>query len=318
MNYTAVIRTLGTAGEKYQQLLNSLNCQTISPKDIIVYIADGYPLPKESIGREHYVYVKKGMVAQRALVYDEVATEYILFLDDDLAFPPDTVETMYRLLKEEGADVISPDIFPNALRSRKSEIMMTISGRMRARYKDCVWGYKIMKTGGYSYNKNPQKEVYLSQTNAGACFLCRKDNFLKIHLEEELWMDKMIYALGDDQVMYYKMYLNKLKLITWYGHQFEHLDAGENLTKEKERMRLYGDIYFKNVFWHRFIYLPERSILLKLWSVVCILYYLIFTLMISILKFRIHILVTKYQAIRDAWQFISSEEYKKCPRVVKY
>ena len=52
MKYTAVIRTLGTAGEKYQQLLNSLQQQSIQPNDIIVYIAEGYPLPKETIGKE--------------------------------------------------------------------------------------------------------------------------------------------------------------------------------------------------------------------------------------------------------------------------
>ena len=77
MEYTAVIRTLGTAGEKYQQLLNSLMWQTIPPKKIIVYIAKGHPIPIETIGCEEYIYVKKGMVAQRALQYNEVSTEYI-------------------------------------------------------------------------------------------------------------------------------------------------------------------------------------------------------------------------------------------------
>ena len=67
MQYTAIIRTLGTAGEKYQKLLNSLMAQTVRPKDIIVYIAEGYPIPKETVGIERYVFVKKGMVAQRAL-----------------------------------------------------------------------------------------------------------------------------------------------------------------------------------------------------------------------------------------------------------
>ena len=51
--YTAVIRTLGTAGEKYQQLLDSLQAQTIAPEARMVYIAEGYPLPKETIGTEH-------------------------------------------------------------------------------------------------------------------------------------------------------------------------------------------------------------------------------------------------------------------------
>ena len=75
MQYTAVIRTLGTAGDKYRQLLESLQHQTIRPSKTVVYIAEGYDLPREATGCEEYVYVKKGMVAQRALQYNEVTTE---------------------------------------------------------------------------------------------------------------------------------------------------------------------------------------------------------------------------------------------------
>ncbi len=304
MQYTAVIRTLGHAGEKYQQLLNSLANQTIKPAAIIVYIAEGYPIPKETIEVEQYVYVEKGMVAQRALPYDEVQTEYMLCLDDDLAFPPDTVERMFQLLKMHNADVISPDIFPNAQRPFKSELMMTISGRMRARRFDKKWGYKVMRTGGYSYNKHPRKEVYVSQTNAGACFLCRKEDFLKIRFQDELWMDSMSYALGDDQVMYYKMYCCGLKQLTWYNHQFVHLDAGGNMNPEKEQKRLYGDIYFKIIFWHRFIRPKAKNIIERIWSSICIIYYLCFQVMISALKGEKHILNTKIDAIRRAIVFI--------------
>ena len=51
MNYTAVIRALGKAGEKYQTLLESLDRQTIQPSKILVYIAEGYAIPKETIGK---------------------------------------------------------------------------------------------------------------------------------------------------------------------------------------------------------------------------------------------------------------------------
>lgn len=306
MNYSVVIRTLGTAREYYQRTLDSLLEQTIKPQAIFIYIAEGYPIPKETIGVEQYVYVKKGMVAQRALPYDEVMTEYMLFLDDDLAFPPDTVERMFQLLKEYNADVISPDIFPNAQRPFKSELMMTISGRMRARRFDKTWGYKVMRTGGYSYNKYPREEAYVSQTNAGACFLCRKEDFLKIRFQDELWLDNMPYPLGEDQVMYYKMYCCGLKQLTWYNHQFVHFDAGGNMTPEKEQKRLYGDIYFKIVFWHRFIYSKEKTMMLKTWSILCIVYYLIFTLLMSLLKGDIAILKTKKGAIKDAKMFLCS------------
>lgn len=317
MEYTVVIRTLGKAGEKYQRMLDSLKAQTFQPKDIIVYIAEGYNIPKETIGTERYVYVKKGMVAQRALSYDEIETEYMLCLDDDLEFPPNTVECMFKLLNRYDADVISPDIFPNAKRPLKSEIMMMLSGRMFARRFDNVWGYKVMRTAGYSYNKKQKEEAYLSQTNAGACFLCRKADFLKIRFEEELWMDSMSYALGEDQVMYYKMYCCGLKQLTWYNHQFVHLDAGGNMTPEKEQKRLYGDIFFKNVFWHRFIYLPEKYSILKFWDILCIIYYLVFTLSISLLKCNFKMLETKWKAISDAKKFVSSEQYKVLPPIVK-
>mgnify|MGYP000507707975 FL=1 len=256
-SYTAVVRTLGTAGNKYQMLLNSLANQTIKPSKIIVYIAEGFNLPKETIGWEKYVYVKKGMATQRALFYNEVETEYILFLDDDLSFPGNTIERMFKLLIESNSDVISPDIFPNAQRSFLSECLMTLSGRMRARRNDKCWGYKVMRNSGYSYNASPIKEIYKSQTNAGACFLCSKENFLKIHFEEELWLDKVDYPMGEDQVMYYKMYLMGLKILTWYKHGFVHLDGGENMHPEKKKKVIYADFRFKTIFWHRFIYLPD-------------------------------------------------------------
>lgn len=314
MEYTVVIRTLGKAGEKYQTMLESLKVQTIPPKNIFVYIAEGYPIPKETIDEERYIYVKKGMVAQRALPYSEVETEYILFLDDDLAFPPNTVEDMYKALINCHGDVISPDIFPNATRSLKSELMMTISGRMRARRCDKTWGYKVMRNGGYSYNKHPQ-EVMSSQTNAGACFLCRKDDFLRVHFEDELWLDNTSYPLGEDQVMYYKMYLKGMKILTWYKSGFVHLDAGGNTSPEKEEKLIYSDFRFKTIFWHRFVRQCEKSLLLKIWSILCIGYAFGFALGISILKGEWKIFQLKRDAIKDGIAFIHSESYRKLPRV---
>ena len=48
MDYTVVIRTLGTAGEKYRIELDSLMSQTFPPEEIIVYIAEGYTIPDET------------------------------------------------------------------------------------------------------------------------------------------------------------------------------------------------------------------------------------------------------------------------------
>ena len=306
--YTAVIRTLGTAGEKYQQLLDSLQAQTILPQAIIVYIAEGYPLPKETIGTERYVYVKKGMVAQRALPYDEVQTEWMLFLDDDLYLPPNFVEMLYDHIVENDADVISPDIFPNHERSFLGKLMMAVSGRMLPHRDDGRWGYKVIRTGGYSYNNHPTKSVYQSQTNAGACFLCRKGDFEKIHFDDELWMDNLSYAQGDDQVMFYKMYLHGLKQMTLYGSGIVHLDAGDNRNPQKEKMLLYADLRFKILFWYRFLYSQEKNFFMKAWDVMCLMYLLFFALFISLVKCRWDILKVKWQAIKDARSLIKSGE----------
>lgn len=315
MEYTAVIRTLGKAGEKYQTLLNSLVSQTIPPKEIIVYIAEGYPIPAETVGRERYVYVKKGMVAQRALRYDEVDTEFMLCLDDDLFLPADFVQTMYDELRENDGNVISPDIFPNHERGWGQEILMLLSGRMMARRFPDSWGYKVLRTGGYSYRKNINKKVYPSQTNAGACFFCRKEDFLKVSFEDEMWLDSNRYPIGEDQVMYYKMFLSGLKVLTSYNSGIKHLDAGGNMTKEKEKMLIYSDFRFKTIFWHRFIFRPEKNLLLKAWDCICICYAFTFAFMVSLLKLRFDILAIKYNSIWDAAHFLRSDEYKRLPTI---
>ena len=306
MEYTAVIRTLGKAGEKYQKLLDSLVAQTVKPKQIIVYIAEGYPIPKETVGFERYVYVKKGMVAQRALPYDEVDTEYMLCLDDDLVMPDSFVEDMFRAMAEAGADVISPDVFPNHKRSFKQEVMMALSGRMIARRCDDNWGY--------SYRKHIQKSAYQSQTNAGACFLCRKTDFQKIHFEDEIWLDAATYPLGEDQVMYFKMHLLGLKVFTFYDSGIIHLDAGDNLNPEKQMGLLYSDLRFKVVFWHRFLWSVDNA-WGKLLDSIAIAYYLLFTICISALKLQRDVLSVKYKAIKDTFRFLKSDEYKRIPKM---
>lgn len=318
MKYTAVIRTLGIAGKKYQSELDSLMSQTFPPEEIIVYIAEGYPIPKETCGNERYIYVKKGMIAQRALPFDEVSTEWILFLDDDVFIPPTGIESLFKAVSDSRADVVSPDVFDNSSRSIRSEFLMTVAGRMRARRCDRKWGYKVMRTAGYSYNKTPGRGVLLSQSNAGPCFLCRKSDFMRIRFNEELWLDTLPYALGDDQIMFYKMYLTGLKVMTLYGSGIEHLDAGGNLgNKEKEKRVVGADYFFRRVFFDRFILKPERNVMKRLWSRICIGYFYAFGMVVSAIKGEKEILRVKRDAINRANEFLKSEAYRALPLVEK-
>lgn len=273
MEYTAVIRTLGKGGDYYQKTLDSLILQSIPPSAIIVYIAEGYALPAETVNREQHVYVKKGMVAQRALQYKEVKTEYILFLDDDVYLPPTGVETLYHELQQCKGDVISPYVFYNHKKSIKEKIRLSFFGREVCRLFGNRWGFKVLSTAGFSYINNPKKAVYESQTNAGPCFLCRKKDFLNIKYEDELWLDETPYAFPDDQVMFYKMYLSGLKILTSYDSGIVHLDAGSSTGGVDRTCKvIYSEYRNKLIFWYRFLYSNEKNYLLRLWKIACITY----------------------------------------------
>lgn len=270
--YCAAIRTLGTAGDKYYQTLLSLKQQTIPPKKILVYIAEGYPLPKETIGIEQYVYVKKGMIAQRALPYKEVDTEYILLLDDDLAFPSSMVEKLFGEMQKCDADVISPNVFPNH--------NMTVLQKLYSIFfvgtfpmKSNKYAFKIRKNGCYSYNNNPKKDVYLSQSAAGSCSLWKLNSFRSIHFEDEIYFDRFRYPLGEDQLLFYKAYLNGYKLLVDYNTGIQHLDGkAEHQTINKQK--LIDDTAILLLIWHRTCYQKEGvkcipPILRKIFIMLC-------------------------------------------------
>lgn len=271
MDYTVVIRTLGTAGKLYQRTLNSILEQSIKPQAVFIYIAEGYSIPIETIGIEQYLYVKKGMVAQRALMYNEVKTEFILFLDDDVYLPPNGVETLYNELHEHQAQVISPCVFYNHKVSWKTKIVQSLKGKEVARLFGNKWAYKVLRTGGFSYNNTPTKPVYESTTNAGPCFFCKKEDFLKIHFEDDLWLDEVPYALPEDQVMYYKMHLCGLKVLTSFNSGIVHMDAGTTMQASNEKILkiIYSEYRNKTIFWYKYIFSMEKNWLMKTWCSLC-------------------------------------------------
>lgn len=322
MEYTAVIRTLGKSGKYYQATLDSLMKQTIAPSAIIVYLAEGYSLPSETVGVERYVYVKKGMVAQRALPYDEVDTEFMLFLDDDVYLPETGVETLYRELVEQQAQVISPCVFPNHLASVKDKVRLSLLGRELCRFWGKRWGYKVMWNGGFSYCNHPVKPVYESQTNAGPCFFCRKADFLRINYIEESWLEYSPYAFPDDQVMFYKMYCLGMKVLTSFDSGIVHLDASSTVVNAEEKALkvVYSEFRNKLIFWHRFLYKPERNVFKKcgMWMA------LFYTYGLQAVKYSLFYVLGKksmaqafWRGVKDGKVFLNSREYANLPMINK-
>lgn len=253
--YCVAIRTVGKAGEKYIQELQSLHRQTVKPKHIFVHLAEGFERPKEQVGMEEYIITPKGLVHQRAASLDGVDTEFLLILDDDVFFPDDAVERLHDALVANQADCIAPDTFPNHEMTWKQKMVAFLANDVRPRKND-GWAIKIERNGTFSYNNHPEKNaVYPTQSAAGPAYLVKTDVFRAIHYEDELFVDEFPPGTyGEDQLNFNKMHRNGYKVVMMYDAGIIHLDAGTNNVKEKSYEKLYYRAMSQYITWYRSCY----------------------------------------------------------------
>ena len=223
-SYSIAIRTLGTSGEKFRKELESICIQTVQPERVLVYIAEGYKRPGFTVGQEEYVVVPKGMVAQRALHHDEIDSDCILLLDDDVLLAPDCAEKMLRALVDNHADCVGADVFQNHRMPLKTKIFAALTNLVFPHW-DQKWAFKVHQNGSFSYNARPKRAFYWSQSCGGPAMLWRKETLLKTRLEDELWLDKLGFAYGDDQLETYKLHSNSGRLGVLYDSGITNLDA---------------------------------------------------------------------------------------------
>ena len=224
MTYSIAIRTLGTAGEKFHKELESICTQTVQPERVVIYIAEGYKRPNFTIGKEEYVWVTKGMMSQRVLPYDEITSDCILMLDDDVLLAPDSAEKMLQALAKNGADCVGADVFQNHRMPLKTKVYAALTNLVFPHWCQ-KWAFKIRRNGSFSYNVRLKRDFYWSQSCGGPAMLWRKEALLKIHLEDELWLDKLGFAYGDDQLETYKLHVNSGRLGVLYDAGITNLDA---------------------------------------------------------------------------------------------
>ena len=253
--YTVAIRTLGKAGEAYRTLIQSLEEQEIKPKSINVYLAEGYPQP-EQVGSEIYYTCPKGLATQRALPFQEIETEYILFLDDDLYLPPDTVKKLFDGVLSKCGDCISPNIYPNHQWDLKHKLAQglfystwpSLSGR---------YAFRVRRSSYYSYCVTPQ-DVMKSQSCAGACLLMKTKVYRQLHYEDEIWLDNVRFASGQDQLFAFKLYRYGYTLLVHYGVSIKHLDAQTGHNKNENEADL-NKRFVRYLIWYRTIWQPDNN-----------------------------------------------------------
>lgn len=314
MKYSVAIRTLGQNAVVLKWELESVARQTLQPEKIIIYIAKDYDRPSFQIGKEEYVWVNKGMVAQRALEYREIGSDVILMLDDDVDLADDSAERMLRAMAEHGADCVAADTFKNQEMSFWQKLMAFISNGVYVRGDD-GWAFKQNRDGGFSYNGQPRNSFCLTETFAGPCWMVKKSVLKSVHLEDELWLDNLGFSYGDDAVESYKLFVNGFKCGVLYDSGVKNLDAKTSSgVYHKTEKKFYTRSYGMFATWWRMIYTSRDkrwlSALLfgmKAW------WQLNLHILLGIVKLNVKIPLNYIKGIKDAWAFVHSDEFKAIP-----
>jgi len=320
MKYCAVIRTLGTAGDKYQTLLDSLDAQTIRPEKILVYIPHGYELPKETIGWEEYVRCEKGMITQRSLPFEEVNTDYILFCDDDLSLEPDSVARLFQGLEGNDGDCISVNTFPMEKASIISQLKKAVSGYAFPR-RDDGWAFRVMRNGGYTYNRKPHEDVLPTESAAGPCLLIKTKVYHAMHFDDERWLETFGYALGDDLLFYNKLHIMGYRVLVHYDAGIVHLDAGTSSKKLPEDwIERCAALSYITQFRIKYSLAKthKEKVLCVISNVIKYIEQISFTLVRELLKNKRWVLFSYLRGIKKGMAYVHSSEYKRIPAFDAY
>lgn len=315
--YSIAIRTLGVNPGILRKELYSIAHQTVQPEKVVVYIAKGYERPAFTVGNEEYVWVKKGMVAQRALRYDEIDSDVVLMLDDDVELADDSAERMLNALEDNEADCVAADSFCNQGMSVKGKILAAVTNGVFPR-RDDGWAFKMRRDGAFSYNNCPKGNFCLTETFSGPCWMVRKTSLAEICLHDELWMERMGFPYGEDAVESYKFFLNGYKCGVLYDSGVRNLDAktssgGYHADVRKFYTRSYGLL----TTWWRMIY-ESRD---KQWLSVAAfsakaLWQMLLHLVLGVAKCDFRIPVNYIKGMKDAVAFVRSDEYKDMPSYI--
>lgn len=319
-SYSVAIRTLGLAGEAFRRELVSLYKQTLKPQKVVVYIAEGYECPDWRVGNEEYVYVKRGMVSQRALRYEEIETEYVLLLDDDVELAEDSAERMLKAMVKVDADCVGADTYKNQDMPLWQKLY-AVATNLVFPHGDRKWAFKIHGNGSFSYLKRvPESKLLPTQYVAGPCAMWRKKAVLQLHWEDEVWMDEMDFSYMDDTVESYKLHVNGGKMYLLYDSGATNLNAKtasgnyrSKATMFYTRARLGFCVWWRTIYEVRKMEMKDGGVP---WGVVmayvlkaCWLAVVNVVAGMCYLNPKIPYYYVK--GIADGWNFVHSDKYKK-------
>ena len=322
-SYSVAIRTLGTAGEKYEKLVNSIMHQSIRPEKIVVVLPTGYQLPEYYIEHIEVVHCKKGMVTQRLAALDAIRSEYILFCDDDVEFEEHYVEKLADAF-ESGYDCAAGpllDFFlPNKVKYWLAGFLGGACVMVRGRSHQYT---RVLASGGWSYNRGIKTNEHLfydADSFAWTNFCISREVMYEVRLEDEKWLDVNGYAAYDDQTMAYKLKCCGYKACIVSDAKYKHND-GKTSFQNMKLEPIYAHSRNHYIFWHRFLYSVTKNPVKKIWMRMAINYYMIMNSMNSYLlflrgKYTKDMVAACLSGFKDAMKFVKTDEYHTLPSLV--
>lgn len=317
-SYSVAIRTVGTAGEKYIKLLESIKKQTVKPEKVLIVLPLEAPKPATYLGTEEFVFVKRGMITQRISALKYVKSDYILFCDDDVEFSEDFVETLFVSSKEANMDCVAGPLLEFFPPRKIKYYFASLLGSVCVMVKDKKNQYvRLLKTGGWSYNWDidvNSHKIYNTDSFPWTCFFIKRDVLENISFCDELWAEQFGYAAYDDQIFAAKLKINGYRSGIVSDAIYTHND-GKTSTSGNMKV-VYARAFNKRVYWHRFIYLQSSTLYKKIGSIICFTYTSLISLVYDVLLFIVRrkkwsVISAIIRGYKDAGEYIKGDAYKQ-------
>lgn len=320
LSYSVAIRSLAQS-PYLKEVLESLFYQSIIPQKVFIFLPEGTSNPEFHVASEEYAIVKKGMMHQRLLPYEEISSDCILMLDDDVSLQPDSVEKLLKAMEENNADLVGADTFQNHKLPLSKKIKAVFSNLVFPHFSP-KWAFRIHSNGSFSYIIKPKKNYYPSQSCAGNAMLWKTESYKKLRMQNELWLDSLPFAYSDDMLESYKVYKNGMKLGVIFNSGIRHLDAKSasgvfRRSASFIRKRTMAQI----AVWYRTCYNPGNSSMWKKslasasFSFKMICQFAMF-LCFSIATFKFSYISNFIKGTAEGWNFVNSESFKNLPPYV--
>lgn len=247
-------------------------------------------------------------------------------LDDDVYFEPSFAEKIIKTLIDTNADFVSPLVKTTNSHSKLERINYISHLKQKIlNIKDWLLGiaYKaplksnfiieINNSGGFTINSSPTKSEYsLNQTGHGTCLFGKTQKIKEIHFEDELWLEDTKYALPEDMVMFYKLYLYGNKIAMNFDVKFIHLDAGSSLMNENKKINnIFASARNGYIFWYKFIYqIRKKKVVAILAMSRRIFFTCFFSFIKGIIKCNFKYFRTYIKGYIDGYKYVKSSQYK--------